>query len=156
MSGGGSTGSSPQQLGEQDVMRWQEDLEKALKNDAAMHEYAPGAVVASMFKRADHFDDCEMREECRNKMKVLTQQAKDTKLLAAALRKCVNELLNMQKAVTKARDKLAAKANQKPGKVGTLRLGVHVLCNSLLPTIQRYVARPMRPFLAKPSRYFSV
>ena len=62
-----------------------------------MSEYASKALTCSYLSRTDLFDACNTRDDCQEKHRQIVEGAKNTKTLAAALRKCVREVTSMIK-----------------------------------------------------------
>ena len=76
----------------------QKALQALIDKDPVMKDFASRAVVCPFLRRGDLFDNCATKEQFKEKLKELQDRAKDTKTLAAAVRKCLNEISSMLKA----------------------------------------------------------
>ena len=72
-------------------------VEGLLEEDPVMMEYAPKAVTCSFLYRTDLFDSCQTKSEFQSTFKEISDKAKDTKMIAATIWKCVREMISMIK-----------------------------------------------------------
>ena len=76
----------------------QSRLADMISKDLVMAEHAPTAVTCSYLARDDLFDSATTRDGFKELLTEVQNKARDTKTLAAALKKCIMEVMGMQKA----------------------------------------------------------
>eukprot|EP00435_Cladocopium_sp_Y103_P068676 s638_g32.t1 len=94
--GSGDTGSTPADFCFDESE--QENLMVQIEADPVMKENAGEAVCLNYLRRTDLFDSCNVRSDFAEKLKNIAAKASSTKVVAAALRKCVREMDSMIKA----------------------------------------------------------
>lgn len=77
--------------------RQQTMLAEMITKDAVMAEHAPTAVTCSYLARDDLFDSATTKDGFKEFLSEVQNKGRDTKTLAAALKKCVAEIVGMQK-----------------------------------------------------------